>query len=274
MPQASGSAQIDASPYYRAVLSHMRDIQEPPFLTYRTTVPGGTGALVVSRGDDGTAELAIVAGASRPQSWDVAYRGSDGIASIGLPEGGHLIATTAIFDPTWRGAFAWLRRGIGASAWTPVVPTPTQSPTAPAASAPPLLAIVTAIDERAYDVSDGGEGRCADGSAGRRLWMHAKADPIAHPLTEAMVDEATMRFCAMRFHEHLPSVSVTLDLDVDLHFGSVGAYYLITDGSVDGAVRPYRRPGWFTFQTAFRYDRFAFPASLPPALFAPESRSR
>jgi hypothetical protein len=135
------------------------------------------------------------------------------------------------------------------------------------AAALPVVAVVTAINEDVYDVSDGGAAPCPGGAAGRRLWMHPKGDPLRHPLTEALVDDASRRFCAMHFRQHLVSPSVTFDLDVDLRFGPVGRYYFTTGGTIDGVVRPYRRPGWFHISTAFAYDTFAFPASLPAQMF-------
>ena len=262
-------ADVDARALYRSALSHMSALQGPPFLTYRTTVPAGDGAIVVSRGDNGSAELAVVAGISQEESWNVSYRDADGVASIEQRGGSHLISSLAMFDPTWRGAFAWLRHGLGAAiVATPAPQTPEPQP-ATSATPPPVLAIVTAINEQAYDVSDGGAATCSDGRPGQRLWTRAKLDPLTHPMTQTIVAAESERFCTMLFHEHLVSPTVTFDLDIELHFGSVGAYYLITDGVVNGAVRPYRRPGWFQMNTSFRYDEFAFPATLPDALFVP-----
>jgi hypothetical protein len=264
IPAPSASSGIDAPAYYRAVLAKMRELREPAFLTYRTTVPGGDGSLVVSRDENGYAELAVVAGSASPQTWNVAYRTSDGVASVELSNGTRVLSSLAIFDPTWRGAYVWLHRGLNASI---AAPEPRASSPEPKVSAPPVVAVVTAINETAYDVSDGGAAHCPGGSAARRLWMRAKSDPLRHPLTEALVDDASLLFCAMRFRQHLVSQTVTFDLDVNLHFAAVGAYYLAQGGTIDGVVRPYRRPGWFHIATAFAYDAFAFPPRLPDRTF-------
>lgn len=259
LPCASGG--IDAPAYYREVLARMRELKEPAFMTYRTVVPGGDGSLVLSRDDNGDAELAVVAGAASPQTWNVAYQTSDGVASIALPDGTRARSSLAIFDPTWRGAYVWLHRGLGAStvASEPEAPSPE-----PAASAPPVLAVVTAINENVYDVSDGGAAQCPGGAPARRLLAHARSDPLAHPLTHALVDDATLRFCTMHFREHLVAPSLTFDLDVDLRFGRVGSYYLTQGGTIDGVVRPYRRPGWFHISTAFAYEAFTVTTTAPP----------
>ncbi|HEY1975714.1 MAG TPA: hypothetical protein VGG89_04180 [Candidatus Baltobacteraceae bacterium] len=260
LPCASGA--MDAPAYYRVVLARMRDLKEPAFLTYRTVVPGGDGSLVVSRDDNGDAELAVVAGAASPQAWNVAYQTSGGVASIALPDGTRAQSSLAIFDPTWRGAYVWLHRGLGASAVAsePGAPSPE-----PAASGPPVLAVVTAINEDVYDVSDGGAAQCPNGAPARRLLTHARSDPLRHPLTQALVDDDTLRFCTMHFREHLVAPSVTFDLDVDLRFATVGSYYLTQGGTIDGVVRPYRRPGWFHIATAFAYEAFTVTTTAPPS---------
>jgi hypothetical protein len=258
--------------WYRAALSAMQSIREPAFLTYRTTVPAGSTTIAISRSDGGVAQMSVLDGVSNAQSWDVSYRDSDGTAAVTLPDGSRAISHLAIFDPTWRGAFTWLRRGIWADLMPAVRTAPATASPSPAASPAaelPVIAMVGAINETAYSVTDAGAASCADGRYGYRLRAKPRYDPGQHPLVEAVVDVSTFRFCSMRFREHLPGPTVSLDLDIELHFGQVGPYYLITDGVVSGAIRPFKRPGWFPMNTTFRYDRFEFPATLPDALFVP-----
>jgi hypothetical protein len=258
--------------WYHSALSAMQSIREPSYLTYRTTVPAGSTTIEISRNDEGLAEMSVLDGISNAQSWEVSYRESDGSAAVTLEDGSRAISHLAIFDPTWRGAFTWLRRGIWADV-SPAVraatPTAPPSPEASPVNAPPIIAMVGAINETAYSVTDAGTASCADGRPGYRLRARPRYDPERHPLVEAVVDTSTLRFCTMRFREHLPGPTVSLDLDIELHFGQVGAYYLITDGIVSGAIRPFKRPGWFPMNTTFRYDRFEFPPTLPDALFVP-----
>jgi len=258
-PCASG--EIGATAFYRTVLARMRELEEPAFLTYRTVVSGGNGSLVLSADQNGNAELALLAGPAPPQSWKVRYRTSQGRASIALADGMRVSSSLAIFDPTWQGAYTWLHRGLDASIAAAAAQTPAPEPSAPAL---PVLAVVTAINETVYDVTDGGAATCPNGDAARRLFLRAKSDALSHPLTQALVDEGSLRFCAMHFHQHLVSPAVTFDLDVDLRFASVGAYYLAQGGTIDGAVRPYRRPGWFRISTAFAYDEFTVSPTAPP----------
>jgi hypothetical protein len=263
-------AEVDAAALYRAALAAMQHLTEPAYLRYRTTVPAGDATVEVSRGDGDWANVAVLNGASAAQSWHVDYRSADGIASIRLANETRTISRLAIFDPTWQGALTWLRDGLGASIR---VPAPASS--APATSAPqlrtppPVIGVVSAIDEREYAVRDGGPATCPNGAAARRLWTSPKSDPLQHPLREVEIEVRRHRFCAMRFQEHLVSPTVTFDLSVELAFSQIGENYLITAAIVDGAVRPYRRPGWFRMHTAFLYDDFAFPPALPDAAFAP-----
>ena len=263
-------ADIDAAALYRSALRTMQRLSEPAYLRYRTTVPAGDATVEVTRGDGDWAEVAVLNGASAAQSWHVEYRSADGIAAIRLANGTRTISRLAIFDPTWRGALTWLRYGLGASVRVPAVASPAPAASGPALrTPPPIIGFVTAIDEREYGVKDGGPATCPNGAAARRLWTAPKNDPLQHPLREVEIDLRRRRFCAMHFQEHLVSPTVTFDLAVELRFSQVGENYLIGAAIVDGAVRPYRRPGWFQMHTAFLYDDFAFPSALPDAAFAP-----
>jgi hypothetical protein len=267
----SASAE-SAQEYYRAALASMQRTVMPAFVTYRTTVPAGRSTMEITRGDDGRAEMEIVSGDSDAQAWDVFYRSSDGFASIRRTDGTHMMSRLALFDPTWRGAFTWLRHGIVSSETTPVTTSePLPEPAAPggviaSASPPPIVAIVTAINENNYIVRDGGDDACSEGSPGHRLLLRAKSDPAAHPLTAVVVNDATQRFCSMRFHQRISGPITSIELDIDLHFAQAGAYYLIAGGTVEGTL--YHGLEHLPIDTSFVNDDFKFPAALPAGAFA------
>ncbi|MBV8491601.1 MAG: hypothetical protein JO199_13825 [Candidatus Eremiobacteraeota bacterium] len=262
-----------ASPgqWYQSAISAMQRMTQPRYMTYRTTVPAGDSSIVISRDEQGQAEMSVVEGPSGPQSWNVDYREADGTAAFTLADGTRALSHLAILDPTWRGAYTWLRHGIGSQVAPLPTPPPVQSPQPGVSAEPqpplPVVAFVTAIDPHAYDIRDGGDEACSDGRPGHRVWTHARTDPVSHPLAGAVIDRASLRFCTLIFREHTEQHVLMLDLDVELHFGQVGAYYLTTGGIVTGAVRPYKRPGWFRLGSSFVYDNFTFPASLPGATF-------
>jgi hypothetical protein len=248
----------------------MSTMREPRFVSYRTVVTSEDGTLLVARSEHGDAEVAIVAAPPGESAWDTAFRTSDRRASIELADGTHAISQFPLFDPTWYGAYDWLRHGFAAAASSATPsPAPTVVPSPVATSTdPPLVAIVRAIDSSNYVITDGGEATCPDGRAARRLNMEAKTDPSAHPLTGATVDGATLRFCAMRFREHVASPGVVFDADIELKFAQAGSYYLVVGGDIHGAVRPVRRPGWFRMNASFAYRDMTFPDTLPDARFA------
>lgn len=260
---------IDPAAYYQAVLLRMRSLREPSFAHYRTVVYGESGSIVVARGDRGDAQIALVSAPPGQYAWDAAYRASDSRVSIELGDGKHAISTFPLFDPTWNGAFEWLRHGMAevapAATASPVTPA---SPSAqPSATEPPIVAVVTAIGTSFYDIADGGEATCPDGKPARRLRLRAKDDSLEHPLTQALVDDSSQRICTMRFHEHLASPAVVFDADIELHFAQTGAYYLVSGGTIAGAVRPVRRPGWFRMDASFVYENVTFPQDFPGSRF-------
>jgi hypothetical protein len=270
---ASPGADEAAPPeeFYRMALAQMQHVAEPPFVTYRTSVPSGHTSVIVRSDPNGYAKVSIRASTlvEPARTWDVAYRGADGAASIALPDGHRAITGLALFDPTWRGAFRWMRRGItGTDA---VEPPPDESPDVVqknGGTPPPVIAVVEAFGTNSYSVEDGGPTPCADGRDGRHLHLVARGDPVTHPLTDVVVDTQSMRFCTMRFHQTVRGGLNKGYFDIDLHFGEVGGYYLITDGKVTGGIRAYLFVA-FNLDTAFTYDAVALPRSLPPDLFEP-----
>ena len=260
--------------FYRAALAQMQRVTEPSFVSYRTTVPSGHTSVVVRTDRDGYAKVSIRAStAIEPErTWEVYYRGADGAASIALPDQPHAITTIPLFDPTWRGAFRWMRRGIlGTQAEQPAQAAAPQVPDV-TGTAPPVIAVVRAFGTSYYDVVDAGPLPCTDGRPGRHLHLIARSDPVEHPLTDVVVDLASMRFCTMRFHQTVKSGMNNGFFDIDLHFADTGGYYLITDGRVTGGLRLFLLAA-FRLDTTFAYDRIQLPASLPAALFEPQGAS-
>ncbi|HTU81115.1 MAG TPA: hypothetical protein VMF61_03240 [Candidatus Acidoferrales bacterium] len=271
----AASAQQMESPeaFYRAALAQMQRIAEPAYVTYRTSVPSGNTSIVVRSDDDGYAKVSIHASTltDPARSWQVAYRGSDGAASIALPGQRSAITGLALFDPTWRGAFRWMRHGLIGTQTPPQQPDtdaiPTAAPDA-GVTPPPVIAVVRAFGTDSYEVIDAGPWPCADGRPGRHLHTVARADAATHPLTDVVVDLQSMRFCTMRFHQIAKTGMNQGYFDIDLHFGNVGGYYLITDGRVTGGIRAFLVAA-FHLDTTFTYDQIAFPAALSPQLFEP-----
>lgn len=256
--------------FYRDALAQMQHIAEPPFVTYRTIVPSGHTSVIVRSDPNGYAKVSIRASTlvEPERTWQVAYRGSDGAASIALPDGHRAITGLALFDPTWRGAFRWMRHGIVATDVAEPEPDATPATTQGTGTPPPVIAVVEAFGTSSYAVEDGGPIPCADGRDGRHLHLVARGDPVTHPLTDVVVDTQSMRFCTMRFHQAVKGGAGKGYFDIDLHFSDVGGYYLITDGKVTGGIRAFLIMA-FNLNTPFTYDGVALPRSLPADLFDP-----
>jgi hypothetical protein len=251
--------------YYLAALAQMRDISEPAYISYRTNVPPGKSTLAVKRGPDGRASLFIeLTGNAPANSWEVAYRTSDRLASIPISDGTHVLSSLALFDPTWNGVDAWMHRGLSASATTPEPSTaPSASPAA--AQSLPVIAVVNAMSPGSYTIEDAGAGDC-DGRPGHMLRLKAKRNPQSHPLTGVTVDLATQRFCSMRFALHEGNLVSSVTGSIELRFGDVGNYYLVTGGDIDVNVRSIGISA-ARIDTSFAYADMAFPDHLPDSAF-------
>jgi hypothetical protein len=268
-PVASPSAAVSPELLYHAALAKMRTLRQPDYLSYRVDVPAGKTTAQVTRESDGRAliGMGISTNTYPAQHWFISYRGSDGLLSIALDDGSHAISEQAFFDPSWRGVYRWMRDGF--SPWPS--PSPRASPSiapSPAASALPLIAVVSAMSSAYYRIEDAGAQACSDGRPGRALRTIARTDPERHPLVGVVIDSNTMEFCSLRFDGHGGNPAFGYKFGIELHLSPVGPYYLVTDGILDGSVHAMLVP--LHSETRFAYSEFAFPTSLPDALFTPQ----
>lgn len=255
---------------YRDTLANMQRVTEPAFVTYRTVVPSGHTSIVVKSDENGFAKVTIRASSflEPERSWNVAYRGADGAATIDLPGQRRALTEIPLFDPTWRGAFRWMRHGIigGQSVPAPENVAPAPDPSGNT-TPPPVIAVVEVLGPNYYDAIDAGPLACSDGRPGHHLHLIARSDPVAHPLTDVVIDETSSRFCTMRFHQVVKSGPNNGFFDIDLHFADKNGYYLINDGRVTGGLRIYMLTA-LHLDTTFTYEDVQFPPSLPAELFA------
>jgi hypothetical protein len=73
----------------------------------------------------------------------------------------------------------------------------------------------------------------------------------------------------MRFALHAGNLASSVTGTVDLRFGDVGGYYLVTGGNIDANVRSIGLSAGHV-ETTFAYTNMAFPAHLPDAAFTNE----
>jgi D-alanyl-D-alanine carboxypeptidase len=268
-PQPSGPppAANDGDLYARAVAT-MRDLPEPRFLTFvfDVTLQGDISTTLLDR--HGIAVFRIWTGPKcRPQgqpsgSWPTSHRASDDLSSIANTPQSHLLTHSALFNPTWTGAYDWLRFGI---AGRPFGPRLSAQPSPAPNEQLKTIGTVTALAPSSYRISAANAALCPGGQRGRHLVLAARnGDVWIHPLTDVTIDLASTRFCGMRFHSPAEAgVSFA-----ELHFGTVDGYWMTT--SVDTDLRGFgqlgiggRRSSWH-----ITYDDMRFPDALDDALFS------
>ena len=268
------SASEDPTAVYRRALSAMQALPIISYATFDTGIKGDGIHINISKGDAGKAEVNMQMGSAQ-QTWHSAYRQGDRVAAITLPD--KQIATThmPIFDPTWQGAYAWLRfglRGVQPAASTPMdtvsatenamVTQSTPDPSAP----PTVIATVTAVAAPSYLITDAPDQPCPDGAPGLALNLVPRDASGDRPLRLVVIDRATNRFCAMRFALRGGSGIMHTSGSVELHFKNVEGQWLVSDGVVEIEARVLGF-GVKHGSIAFTHERIAFPTTLDDSAF-------
>ncbi len=261
-----------ATAYYEAALSAMKSLPQPAYVTFTATVNAeGMGFAVIP--EHHVADLAIGWGdALKPQtSWQSDHRTQTDTTTILTEKGERLLGESPLWDPTWNGAYDWLRYGVFGSQ-QPQFNANVKADATPAPSATPVqggaiktIAVVSAMGAQYYRITDGGSASCPSGAPGHALHLSAVRDPSAHPLSDVVVEAGSLRFCMMRF-SIADSGVVGLTGFSELHFNDAGGYWMTTDATTTLLIRAFGI-GVKKAVLRFSYRSFAFPASLPDSLF-------
>jgi hypothetical protein len=253
---------------YSNALEAMSAVQQPPFVTYRAVVSAGRTSLKVVELPDGHAKP-MFQQSDYPfgqSSWLVAYRNADERAAIDLGNDERAVSTQAIFNPTWAGAYAWVRHGL-ISTIDATPPPPNAEPTETPQETMPTIAIVSVLGTAYYRVEDRGPSRC-DGRPAHALHLIAWRDADKHPLTDVVIDRATGRFCDVRISFEGGDYELSMYGSVLLHFADVQSFYLVTTATFDIVVRHeglYLNRG----RVDVRYEDERVPTALPRTEFIP-----
>jgi hypothetical protein len=240
-PQPDASAvAITAEQRYVQAVAAMRGLENPPFLRFTSAwTSAGMRFSISSDNDRMVLALGSGRGYANAHTYAVAYRHADRMIALTQGTAGSFAGAGAdshFLDPTWAGAYDLLRYGMSGGAH-PAASPPAPVPSATAsATALRTIGIVSAISAAFYHVEDDGAARCPSGSAGYALKLRALRDPQMHPLTAVTIDAANNRFCSMRFNLNDSGVFGVTG-DYELHFAQTAGYWLISDGSIDVAVR-------------------------------------
>jgi hypothetical protein len=251
---------LSPSQLYVRALSVMQSLPEPPFVTYRSQFSSPAMRIDLAP-DRGYASLyLLINDLESTLSVQASYRSAERRVVLSEPGGQELVALSPIFNPTWTGAYQWVRYGLqGAPA--PVAPSPQ-------ASAPPgleTIAVVNALSPGAYDVDDAGAQNCPSGSAGDHLRLRARFDPDNHPLTDVVIEDDSSRFCVMRFGVGSSGTMYTLTGYIELHFARVANYWLVTDGDGKVGMQMFGRT-YKEAPLAFVYSDVAFVPQAAPVV--------
>ena len=240
----------------------MRALPQPQYLAY--TMEGeGDNLSIGLRVIRHLVWLEMMTGsASFPSEWVIRHRTDDYASEITVYDGSRLVSTRAFFDPTWYGAFRALRDGMLMYQQTdqPVssyaTPTPGPSPDLR------TIAVVKVMGSAVYRVGDRGVAACANGDPGHALHLVSREPDPRHQLADVVVDVQNMHFCTMRFNVRESGFSGS----VEQHYGSVGGYWLQTDGVIETGIRTL---GVMVGHGVWRYQltQMTFPRSIPAETF-------
>jgi len=240
----------------------------PPLVAYTVTVTStGAAFLVALDPASGEAEFGFsIADAIgyTSRSWLAVVRTSDVVTAVEL-DGGYARSRYPIFDPTWSGAYEWLRFGFDGR--PPATPAPGASvaPAAEDAAGPSVIAVVRAISSGAYRVDDRGTEACEDGQNGKHLRLEPTGDPDRYPATDLVLRSGDDRICTMRF-DLRPTQFWALAGTVELHFAQIGGYEVVGDGRLQFSAR-IRGIGKRRVTMRMLYSDFSFPSRAPEGAF-------
>ena len=248
--------------FYSSAVESMRALPQPQYLAY--TMEGeGDNLSIGLRVIRHLVWLEMMTGsASFPSEWAIRHRTDDYASEITTYEGQRLVSTRAFFDPTWYGAFRALRDGMLMYQQTDLPVSAYATPTPGPSPDLRTIAVVTVMGSAVYRVEDRGVAACTNGDAGHALHLVSREPDPRHQLADVVVDVGNMHFCTMRFNVRESGFSGS----VEQHYGSVGGYWLQTDGVIETGVRTL---GIMVGHGVWRYrlTQITFPRSIPAETF-------
>jgi hypothetical protein len=262
-PAQETPAPSSPEAFYSSAVESMRALPQPQYATF--TMEGeGDNLSIGLRIIRHLVWLEMITGpAGFPSTWSIRHRTDDYSSEITDYDGRRLVSTRAFFDPTWYGAFRALRDGMLMYQQTDA---PVSSYATPAPGPSPdlrTIAVVTVIGSNVYRVEDRGAATCANGDPGHALHLVSREPDPRHQLADVTVDLRNMHFCTMRFNVRESGFSGS----VEQHYGSVGGYWLQTDGVIETGIRTL---GIMVGHGVWRYrlTQMTFPRSISAETFA------
>jgi hypothetical protein len=257
-----------AAERYAQAVAAMADVAQPPYVTYHLEGTSDGLQVGLKTDDDGQVWLDL-RGGDTPVSWTLSHRTIDYSSEIVSPaDGRRYLTQRSFFDPTWYGAYRALREGMLYSQDPAPPRTSLGGAKPPPAAALKTIGVVAVMGRGMYRVIDRGAAACPNGNPGWALHLIArdKENP-AHQLSDVVIDDASTRFCMLRFAA--PPDYGFFGI-VEQHYADVGGYWLQTDGFVEGGVHAFgasvRHGVW-----RYRLVDMQFPPTVPDQAFVPDT---
>lgn len=216
--------------YYSSALRAMNGLKVPSNLQYHSTVTFHNVQVGLSNDRSGMMQMSLgLGGEDGSTAWSIIDHTTTPLSQVSLADPKFVSKTTSpLFDPTWDGVHRWLRYGLRGM--------PADGSSAFALDHDPN-ATQTVFGASSYDVEDGGARACPNGNPGHLLRLVARSRPDLHPLSAAIVETRTSRFCMLRFSIQGRSGLMGATGFVEVHMKDVGGYWLVSDGFLDVEAR-------------------------------------
>lgn len=238
MPVLLAAAPPTPEQYYAQSLAVMRSLPQPAKVAATVSATGdGVGVYIGPAKGPEDAGYALFQGGSQfsatSVSWTETYDSAADSASVNIENAPSLLGIGPLFDPTWNGAYDWLRYGLdGRPHAKPSIAAPTADPNLK------TITTLTVMAPGAYRVSDAGAQQCPGGTPGHHLQFASRTDWVRHPLTDITIDERTMRFCSLSFRidpKHVRGGTGTVQID----YAGTSGFWFETRAHIDFLARMF-----------------------------------
>ncbi|MDP9017308.1 MAG: hypothetical protein M3N19_03170, partial [Candidatus Eremiobacteraeota bacterium] len=239
-------------------------LRQPPYLTY-TLEAQSLGLRVDFTHDQAHRIWLNIHSGSLDTTWQMRHQTDDFASEIIDEKGKRYVSKRAFFDPTWFSAYHALRDGM--LNYQPPERAISTLATPPPETASTLhsIGMVSVMGPTIYQIVDRGAALCPQGNPGHALHLISRDRLPNHQLSDVIVDDATKRFCMIRF-----GIADAFGFHgvVEQYYGeSPGGYWLQTGGLMDGTMRAFgismHHGKWL-----YRLTHLQFPSSIPDDAFA------
>ncbi|GAC1392433.1 MAG: hypothetical protein NVSMB31_10590 [Vulcanimicrobiaceae bacterium] len=266
---AAGAQRVQADPpaaqaLYLSAVSAMSALREPAYVTY-TLEAQSLGLRVDFTHDQAHRIWLNIHSSQLDNTWQLRHRTDDFASEIVDEAGKRYVSKRAFFDPTWYSAYHALRDGMLNYQPPERALSTLATPVPETASTLHSIGMVNVMGPTIYQIVDRGAAVCPQGNAGHALHLISRDRLPSHQLSDVIIDEATHRFCMIRF-----SIADAFGFHgvIEQYYGeTANGYWLQTGGLMDGTMRAF---GISMHHGKWRYrlTHMQFPSSIADDAFA------